>query len=35
MVRVATHFGSTAYRVISQARVPVLSVRRSHPEMSA
>jgi nucleotide-binding universal stress UspA family protein len=33
MVRAATHFGSTAYRVISQARVPVLSVRRSHHDM--
>ncbi|HET7442712.1 MAG TPA: universal stress protein [Terriglobales bacterium] len=27
MVRAATHFGSTAYRVISQARAPVFSVR--------
>lgn len=30
MVRAATHFGSTAYRVISQARVSVLSVRQSY-----
>jgi len=27
MMRAATHFGSTAYRVISAARAPVLSVR--------
>ncbi len=27
MVRATTHFGSTAYRVISEARAPVLSVR--------
>lgn len=27
MVRAATHFGSTAYRVIAAARAPVLSVR--------
>ncbi len=27
MVRATTHFGSTAYRVISQARAPVFSVR--------
>ena len=27
MVRASTHFGSTAYRVISQARAPVFSVR--------
>jgi len=33
MVRAATHFGSTAYRVVSQARAPVLSVRRSHRDM--
>jgi nucleotide-binding universal stress UspA family protein len=33
MVRAATHFGSTAYRVISAARAPVLSVRPSHQDM--
>jgi nucleotide-binding universal stress UspA family protein len=27
MMRAATHFGSTAHRVISAARAPVLSVR--------
>lgn len=27
MVRASTHFGSTAYRVISEARAPVFSVR--------
>lgn len=30
MVRAATHFGSTAYRVISEACAPVLSVRQLH-----
>jgi nucleotide-binding universal stress UspA family protein len=34
MVRAATHFGSTAYRVISAARAPVLSVRPLHQDMS-
>ena len=33
MVRAATHFGSTAYRVISAARAPVLSVRQFHQDM--
>jgi nucleotide-binding universal stress UspA family protein len=34
MVRASTHFGSTAYRVISEARVPVFSVRGIREDLS-
>jgi nucleotide-binding universal stress UspA family protein len=33
MVRASTHFGSTAYRVISQVRAPVFSVRQLHQDI--
>jgi nucleotide-binding universal stress UspA family protein len=35
MVRASTHFGSTAYRVISEARAPVFSVRGMRKDLSS
>ncbi len=34
MVRASTHFGSTAYRVISEARAPVFSIRGIREDLS-